>query len=119
MVRANAGLHADQTRRQVGKSGLHLAARPLLAQHNGTTLIVAHNVERVLADIDADDGNRSLGDPGHGVLLVGSPPCQLSSLTRQEHGRTIPLADVEPGTSACCSDRLDAPTVADLKRAVL
>ena len=51
MVRANAGLHADQTRRQVGKSGLHLAARPLLAQHNSTTLIVAHNVERVLADM--------------------------------------------------------------------
>jgi hypothetical protein len=54
MVRANAGLHADEARRQVGKSGLHLAARPLLAQHNGTTLIVAYNVERVLTDIDAN-----------------------------------------------------------------
>jgi hypothetical protein len=27
---------------------------------------VANNVERVLADIDADDGNGSLGGPGHG-----------------------------------------------------
>jgi hypothetical protein len=92
---ANAGLHADQTRRQVGKSGLHLAARPLLAQHNGTTLIVAHNVERVLADIDADDGDGSLGGLGHGVLLVVGAPCQLSSLTGQDHGRTIPLADLD------------------------
>ena len=77
MVRANAGLHADQARRQVGKSGLHLATRPLLAQHNGTTLIVANDVERVLADIDADDGDGSLGGLGHGVLLVVGAPCQL------------------------------------------
>src|SRR4051812_8319989 len=54
MMRPDAGLHADQARRQVGKAGLHLAARPLLAQYNGTTLIVAHNVERVLTDIDAN-----------------------------------------------------------------
>ena len=45
----NASLHADQARRQVGKAGLHLAARPLLSQHNGTTLIVANDVEQVLA----------------------------------------------------------------------
>jgi hypothetical protein len=55
MMRANTSLHADQARWQIGKSGFHLAARPLLAQHNGTTLIVANDVERVLADIDADD----------------------------------------------------------------
>ena len=61
MMRADAGLHADQARRQVGKSGLHLAARPLLAQHDGATLIVADDVERVLADIDADHGDGSLG----------------------------------------------------------
>jgi hypothetical protein len=29
-------------------------------QHDCTALIVAHQVERVLADIDADDGNCSL-----------------------------------------------------------
>jgi hypothetical protein len=79
MVRANAGLHADQARRQVGESGLHLAARPLLAQHNGPTLVVAYDVERVLADIDADDsdGDGSLGSLGHGVLLVVGAHCQL------------------------------------------
>jgi hypothetical protein len=36
----------------------------------------------------------SLGGLGHGVLLVVGAPCQLSSLTGQEHGRTIPLADI-------------------------
>jgi hypothetical protein len=30
------------------------------------------------------------------VLLVFGTPCQLRSLAGQEHGRTIPLADVGP-----------------------
>jgi hypothetical protein len=58
VVRADAGLHADPTRRQIGESGLHLATRPLLPQHDGTALILADDVERVLADIDADYGGR-------------------------------------------------------------
>jgi hypothetical protein len=51
-MRADAGLYADPTRLQIGESGLHLATRPLLPQHNGTALILTNNVERVLADID-------------------------------------------------------------------
>src|SRR5207247_2000468 len=70
MMRPDAGLHADQAGRHVGKSGLHLAARPLLTQHNGTTLIVTYDVERVLADIDANHGDCSVECLGHGVLLV-------------------------------------------------
>jgi hypothetical protein len=31
----------------------------------------------------------------HGVLLVFGAPCQLRSLAGQEHGRTIPLSEVE------------------------
>jgi hypothetical protein len=34
--------------------------RPLLPQHDGTALILANDVERDLADIDADDGGRSV-----------------------------------------------------------
>jgi len=30
------------------------------------------------------------------VLLVFGAPCQLLSLAGQEHGRTIPLADIAP-----------------------
>ena len=30
----------------------------------------------------------------HGVLLVFGTPCQLQSLAGQEHGRTIPLGDI-------------------------
>jgi hypothetical protein len=33
---------------------------------------------------------------GHSVLLVFGAPCQLRSLTGQEHGRTIPLPEVTP-----------------------
>jgi hypothetical protein len=65
MVRANAGLHADEARRQVGKSGLHLAARPLLTQYDCATFIVADDVKRVLANIDSDDGDGSLGGLNH------------------------------------------------------
>ena len=51
------------------------------------------NVERVLANIDADHGDCSVECLRHGVLLVFGTPCQLQSLAGQEHGRTIPLAD--------------------------
>src|SRR5260221_12039832 len=60
-MRADAGLHADPTRRQIGQPGLHLAARPFLPQHDGTALVLANDVERVLADIDADYGGRKGG----------------------------------------------------------
>src|SRR5262244_4152946 len=59
-MRADAGLHADPTRRQIGQPGLHLATRPLLPQHDGTALILANDVERVLTDIDADYGGRGI-----------------------------------------------------------
>jgi hypothetical protein len=71
----------------------HLATRPLLPQHDGAARIAAHEVERVLADIDADHLDRSIGPLRHGVLLVFGAPCQLRLLVGQEHDRTIPLTD--------------------------
>jgi hypothetical protein len=91
---ADAGFHADQARRYVGEPRFHLATRPLLPQHDGAARIVAYDVERALADIDADDGDRGIGCLRHGVLLVFGAPCQLRLLAGQEHGRTIPLADI-------------------------
>src|SRR5258707_8330487 len=55
---------------------------------------MTHDVERVLADIDADHGDRCVEFLRHGVLLVLSAPCQLLILAGPEHGRTIPLADI-------------------------
>jgi hypothetical protein len=57
MMRPDASLHADETRRQVGQPCFHLPARPLLPKHDCTTFIVPHHVKRVLADIDADHGD--------------------------------------------------------------
>jgi hypothetical protein len=45
MMRANAGFHADPTRRNIAKPRFHLATRPLLPQHDRTALIKANNVE--------------------------------------------------------------------------
>jgi len=90
---ADASFHADQARRYIGEPRFHLATRPLLPQHDGAARIVAHDVERVLADIDADHGDRGIGCLRHGALLVFGAPCQLSLLAGQEHGRTIPLAE--------------------------
>jgi hypothetical protein len=54
MMRADACFHADHARLHVGKPRFDLAARPLLPQHDRTALILANEVKRVLADIDAD-----------------------------------------------------------------
>ena len=95
VVRSDAGLHADQARRHVGKPCLHLATRPFLTQHDCTTLIVPYDVERVLADIDANHSDCSVECLKHGVLLVFVAPSQLLTLAKgQEHGRTIPLCDI-------------------------
>src|ERR1700747_1058010 len=92
MMCADAGLHPDQTRWQVGKSRLDLATRPFLPKHDRTTMIVSHDVERVLANIDADHGDFAVGLLRHGVLSSSSlPRGQLLSLAGLEHGRTIPL----------------------------
>src|SRR5215471_18634010 len=78
MMGADASLHADQARWQVGKSRLHLATRPFLPQHDCTTPIVPYDVERVLADIDADHRDCAIGLLRHGVLLVFAAPDSVS-----------------------------------------
>src|SRR5258707_9192281 len=97
---ADAGFHADQARRYIGEPRLHLATRPLLPQHDGAAHIVAHDMERVLADIDADHGDRGIGCLRHGVLLVFGAPCQLRLLSVQvlaptsyTWGRSAPAGD--------------------------
>src|SRR5437899_2556716 len=89
---ADASFHADQARRYIGEPRFHLATRPLLPQHDGAARIVAHDVERVLADIDADHGDRGIGCLRHGVLLCLWRPLP-ASLAGGAGGWTIPLAD--------------------------
>jgi hypothetical protein len=55
---------------------------------------MTHDMERVLADIDADHGDFCVEFLRHGVLLVLNTPCQLLTLAGPEHGRTIPLAAI-------------------------
>jgi hypothetical protein len=68
-------------------------------------------VERVLADIDADHGDRGIGCLRHGVLLVFGAPCQLRLLAGQEHGRTIPLSDNKRRRNCLVKKYLAMPVV--------
>src|SRR5690349_8927234 len=94
MMRSDASLHPNQTRRHIGKASFHLATRPLLTQHDRTAIIEGYDVEGVLSNIDANYGDRVLCCCcRHSVLLVWTPLISLS-LAGQEHGRTIPLTDI-------------------------
>jgi hypothetical protein len=73
MMRADAGPHPDQARRQIGKSRLDLAARPFLPKYDRTTPILPYDVKRVLANIDADHGDFAARFLRHGVLLFRCP----------------------------------------------
>jgi hypothetical protein len=77
MMRPGAGLHADEARRQIGKSRFHLATRPLLAQHQGSTPATL-----LLSFWDTE------------CSLSWVPPRQLGAVAGREHGRTIPFTDL-------------------------
>jgi hypothetical protein len=67
-------------------------------------------VERVLIDINADYGNRTLCCRSHGMLLILAPLASLS-LARQEHGRTIPIIGHRPkgaGAPRFTADSMDS-----------
>src|SRR5262245_1274073 len=54
---------------------------------------MAHDVERVLADIDADHDDCAVEFLRHGVLLdFGAPGASFACWRGPEHGQTIPLA---------------------------
>jgi hypothetical protein len=65
-----------------------------LTQYDRPAFIVAHDVERVLADIDADDGDRCAGLLGHGVLLSFGAPGQHELAGGLGARPTIPLDGV-------------------------
>src|SRR5262245_36861723 len=94
MMRPDASLHPNQAGRHVGQPRFYLATRPPLPQDNGSALIEAYDMERVLPDIDAHYGDRRADLLGHGVLLGFGAPSQLRLLAGQEHGRAIPLPDL-------------------------
>src|SRR6266851_232684 len=82
-------------------------------------LIEADDVERVLADIDAGDGDCSIEFLRHSVLLVFGAPCQRNLLAGQEHGRTIPLAEAQrapSGMVTSASPRLGRSPAAPSRR---
>src|SRR5215468_3241823 len=79
--------------REVGEPGFKLAAGELLAQNDGAALVEADEVECVLADVDAEDGDGVFRVARHGPgSLLGSAPRSTLGYCG-EHRRSIPLAD--------------------------
>src|SRR5262249_26612002 len=74
---------------------------------------MTYDMERVLADIDADHGDCGAEFLRHGVLLVLRAPRQFLMPAGIEPGRTIPLAETDD------SLRQATPTRARLKNLVL
>jgi hypothetical protein len=94
VVGADAGLHANEAGRQVGEPGFELAPGELQAQDDAATPVEPDEVEGVLADVDAEDGDGVCGLARHS----GAPYCRLPPFDagyRGEHRRSIPLADVK------------------------
>src|SRR5262249_25589857 len=88
MMCTDTRLHADQARRHIGEPCFHLAPRPLMPEHDCTTIIETNDVERVLADIDTDHGGHTDRFLSHGVLLSLSASVSLladSAGARPDH----------------------------------
>ena len=85
VMRADAGFHADQAGRHIGKPSFNLTTRPFLPQDNRAPLIEADDMERVLADIDADNGD-SMARGAWACSLNLAAPVQLA----RQRGRTRP-----------------------------
>ena len=76
--------------REVGKPGFGLAAGERLAQNDGAALVEADEVDGVLADVDAEDGDGVFRLARHGPgFLLGSTPHSTTGYG-PEHHRSIP-----------------------------
>ena len=100
MMRPDTGLHADQTEWHIGKPGLNLATWPLLPQDNLPACVLTDNVEGVFTDIDANNDNSGV-DLRYMTCSSSLAPLASLSLAGQEHGRTIPLADLGQALVGC------------------
>jgi hypothetical protein len=103
MMRPGAGLHADEARRQVGKPRFPPGDATTSGVAPGSTPILADDVERILADIDADRGDLAVECLGHAILLYLRCPYQFGALAGLEHGRTIPFSDITLSAHAAAS----------------
>jgi hypothetical protein len=78
--------------------GNHLPRDFRLARAYARVLLNPKSLERVLTDINADYGNRTLCCRSHGVLLILVPLASLS-LAGQEHGPDHPITGLSPAAS--------------------
>jgi putative tryptophan/tyrosine transport system substrate-binding protein len=92
---------------ELGISGLtpdprfHLATRPLLVQHQGSTAILADDVKRILTDIDADHGDFAVEFLGHWRAPLSSVP--FASLAHWQGWSTAePSHSGTFGRQICC-----------------
>src|SRR5262245_33770705 len=88
MTVANAGLHDDQAGRHVGELAASCPRESVPSQDDGTALIEADEVEDVLADADAEDGDGSVDGPCMAALLTDAYPSSTRVLRGAPHRPT-------------------------------
>src|SRR5207244_7025783 len=91
---SHARLHADEASRYVGEAGLDLAARQLLPQNDCALPVEANEVERVLADVDAEccNGFKAIAFAWHGMLLILAAPRPALRLAGAGARRVHPIS---------------------------
>src|SRR5262247_1992115 len=90
-MRTAAGLHADQTRRQLGEERQHLLASELAGDDDLALRIDAVDLEHLLCKVEPDGGNCCHGRPSLVIRLQRSlygtsMPCEAPSTS----SRTVP-----------------------------
>jgi hypothetical protein len=79
----------------------------------GALLVEPYEVERILADVDANcrNGFNDSSLAWHGMLLVFAAPCQPCGWVGREHGGSIPLAGVSSEILLRCTARFSRQSV--------
>src|SRR5262245_20263815 len=107
-MRTAAGLHADQTRRQLGEERQHLLASELPGNDDLALGIHAVDLEHLLCKVEPDGGNCSRGRPSLVIRLQRSlygtlMPCAApSTSSRAGIASTLSESLVPPDSCRSC-----------------
>src|SRR5262249_4138291 len=114
IMRTAAGLHADQTRRQLGKERQHLLASELARDDDLALRIDAVDLEHLLCKVEPDSGNCAHGRPSlvirlqrslYGTSMPCEAPSTSSTAASRPGARDLQPVSAPPSIPAMRSSR--------------